>query len=56
MAIAQIIKHDNGDGSVTVTAVTEKGNSETRTYKDHWPSSSIDETINEAVQGALAKD
>lgn len=56
MAIAQIIKQDNGDGSVTVTAITEAGNSGTRTYKDHWPSSSIDETINEAVQEALGKD
>lgn len=56
MAIAQILKQDNGDGSVTITTITEKGNTETITYKDHGPSSSIDETINEAVQGALEKD
>lgn len=56
MAIAQILKQDNGDGSVTVTAITEKGNPGTRTYEKNWSDSHIDDTINEAVQDALKKD
>ena len=56
MPIDQIIKQDNGDGTVTVTAITSDGNSETTSYDKDWSDSHINDTINEAIQGALDKD
>lgn len=56
MPIDQIIKQDNGDGTVTVTAITEEGNSNTTSYNTDWSDTYINEAVNEAVQGALDKD
>ena len=56
MAVNQIIKQDNGDGTTTVTVVTDNGNSATNTYDHDWSQSHIDDTINDTVQEALNKD
>lgn len=56
MPIAQIIKHDNGDGTVTVTAITTEGHSATTSYSKDWPECYINEEVNKAVQDALDQD
>lgn len=53
MAIDQIIKQDNGDGSTTVTVTTTGGGCATSTYYDYQSQSTQDNIINDTVKSAI---
>lgn len=56
MPVEQIIKNDNGDGSTTVTVVTEAGNVAVGTYYDYQAQSTIDDIQESVTKEALDKD
>lgn len=52
MAIDQVIKQDNGDGTTTVTVTTDGGGVGTETYNNSWSQCYIDEAVSNAVRKA----